>query len=243
MADWDAEDFDPEAGLNAAAAGDKWEGEDEDDDVKDSWDVESDDEDKNKNEDGDDSEKKALQVKKKKPLAQRIKEKEEQKRKEMEERRAREEAEKEEMTPEEQAAERLRQQKLVEDADFELAKEAFGIKEEEMGKVTIDSIKPSSREDFDELCKMLTEKLTQYEKSPHYVPFLENLYRDTCLGLEADDVKRLGSTISVLGNEKAKAGKAKGKTKKKKGAVIKSTSKRDALEDYSQYGDEYEDFM
>ncbi|XP_077988807.1 eukaryotic translation initiation factor 3 subunit J-A-like isoform X3 [Glandiceps talaboti] len=240
MADWDAEDFDPEAGLNAAAAGDKWEGEDEDDDVKDSWDVESDDEDKNKNEDGDG---KALQVKKKKPLAQRIKEKEEQKRKEMEERRAREEAEKEEMTPEEQAAERLRQQKLVEDADFELAKEAFGIKEEEMGKVTIDSIKPSSREDFDELCKMLTEKLTQYEKSPHYVPFLENLYRDTCLGLEADDVKRLGSTISVLGNEKAKAGKAKGKTKKKKGAVIKSTSKRDALEDYSQYGDEYEDFM
>lgn len=31
------------------------------------------------------------------------------------------------MTPEERIAEKLRRQKLVEDADFELAKETFGI--------------------------------------------------------------------------------------------------------------------
>ena len=34
MADWDADDFDPDAGLAAPKASDKWEGEDEDDDIK-----------------------------------------------------------------------------------------------------------------------------------------------------------------------------------------------------------------
>ncbi|XP_002730847.1 eukaryotic translation initiation factor 3 subunit J-A-like [Saccoglossus kowalevskii] len=240
MADWDADDFDPDAGFRKPAVTDKWEGEDEEDDVKDAWDLSSEEDDAK----DDSGEVKAVEVKKKKPLKDRIKEKEEKRRKEIEERKAAEEEAKKKLTPEEIAAEKLRQQKVVEDADLELAKEAFGITENDNRK-TIDSMNPSNHEEFEEFCKLVTEKLLGYEKTPYYVPFLENLFRDCCAGLEAEDVKRLGSTLNVLSSEKAKANKAKGKTKKKKGPApggLKA-SKRDELEDYSQFGDEYEDFM
>lgn len=62
-------------------------------------------------------------AKKKKPLAQIIAEKEERRRREAEERRAREEANR---TPEDEQAEKLRRQRMQEEADLELAKEAFG---------------------------------------------------------------------------------------------------------------------
>ncbi|KAK5915417.1 hypothetical protein OYC64_015670 [Pagothenia borchgrevinki] len=38
MADWDAETFEPEEPNKKAAVVDKWEGEDDEDDVKDNWD-------------------------------------------------------------------------------------------------------------------------------------------------------------------------------------------------------------
>ena len=44
---WDADDYDPTPGSKAAAPAantDKWEGEDEEDDVKDAWDADSDEE-------------------------------------------------------------------------------------------------------------------------------------------------------------------------------------------------------
>ena len=44
---WDADDYDPTPGSKAAAPSantDKWEGEDEEDDVKDAWDADSDEE-------------------------------------------------------------------------------------------------------------------------------------------------------------------------------------------------------
>ena len=40
---WDADDYEPPAaGAKEAAATDKWDGEDEDDDIKDAWDADSD---------------------------------------------------------------------------------------------------------------------------------------------------------------------------------------------------------
>ncbi|XP_070543108.1 eukaryotic translation initiation factor 3 subunit J-like [Ptychodera flava] len=244
MADWEDDNFDVDAGFTKPSRGDKWEGEDEDEDVKDSWDVDSEEEEKPEE---NNTEVKAIQVKKKRSVKDAIKEKEERERREREERAEREEEERrrlEEMTPEEkaaeEAAEKLRQQRIVEESDFELAKETFGVPDDPT-RLTLDSMNPSSKEEFDKYCKLLTDKLYKFDKSPHYVNFLENLFRDCCLGLEADDVKKLGTTLTVLASEKAKVNKAKGKTKKKKGAQIKA-AKKDELEDYSQY-DEYDDFM
>ncbi|KAG9460736.1 hypothetical protein GDO78_019860, partial [Eleutherodactylus coqui] len=84
------------------------------------------------------------------------------------------------LSPEEQLAEKLRLKKLQEDADLELAKEAFG----EGCSTGIDAMNPSSREDFTEFSKVLKEKITQFEKSVYYPTFLETLMRDICISCE-----------------------------------------------------------
>uniref|UniRef100_A0A3Q2D6P6 Eukaryotic translation initiation factor 3, subunit Jb n=1 Tax=Cyprinodon variegatus TaxID=28743 RepID=A0A3Q2D6P6_CYPVA len=145
--DWDADNFEPEEPIKKAAVLDKWEGEDEDEDVK-------------------------TKVSEKKKLSEKIKEKENQLRKKQEE--LKKEMEKvstpEELTPEEQLAEKLRVQQLQEAADLELAKDAFGV-----NPVSgIDAMCPSSKEDFTEFEKLLKEKITQFEKSVHYSSFLDS---------------------------------------------------------------------
>ncbi|GBN86899.1 hypothetical protein AVEN_158649-1 [Araneus ventricosus] len=119
-ADWENEDFEPV--LKKPVVSDKWEGEDEDDDVKDNWD----DEEEEGKEEKPDQNMVAVQPKKKKSLAQIIAEKEEKKRKEVEEKMKLLEVNKKELTPEERLAHKLKQQKLQEEADLQLAKETFG---------------------------------------------------------------------------------------------------------------------
>merc|ERR1712158_174203 len=75
-AEWDADDYEPQTStLDTKPKTDKWEGEDEDDDVKDSWDKESDDEDTSKGSE-DSNSIKAVQRKKKKKLHENIAEQE-----------------------------------------------------------------------------------------------------------------------------------------------------------------------
>ena len=78
----DAEDYEPPKATAAVTprVADRWEGEDEDDDVKDSWDKESDEEDDSK---GSEDSVKAVQRKKKKKLQDIIAEKEAAKMKEL----------------------------------------------------------------------------------------------------------------------------------------------------------------
>lgn len=115
--------------------------------------------------------------KKKKPLSQIIQEKEERRRREAEEKRAREEQQRAALTPEEEQAEKLRRQRMQEEADLQLAKEAFGLTESD----GIDNLQPVTRDDFDNLRKALAAKLTACERSPHYVGFLDDLLRDLSL--------------------------------------------------------------
>ncbi|KAM3924183.1 eukaryotic translation initiation factor 3 subunit J [Leptodactylus fuscus] len=242
---WEAEDFEPEEPVRkgeSITAKDRWEGEDEDDDVKDNWDDEEEAENK-------EPEKLAEQkVPEKKKLQEKIKEKEKIAKKKQEELKKRLEEPEEEVTlsPEEQLAEKLRLKKLQEDADLELAKEAFGV-----SSVTgIDAMNPSSREDFTEFGKLLKEKITQYEKSLYYPTFLETLVRDICISLELDDLKKVSNSLTVLCSEKQKQEKQNKAKKKKKGVVpgggLKANMKND-LADYGGVGDEYgrefEDFM
>ena len=76
----DADDYEPPTAGGAAKRDDRWEGEDEDDDVKDSWDKDSDEDDNSK---GSEDSVKAVQRKKKKKLQDIIAEKEAAKMKEL----------------------------------------------------------------------------------------------------------------------------------------------------------------
>jgi len=236
--EWDDEGFEPPSAT--VTAKDRWAGEDEDD-VKDNWDDENEEEDENKPTDN--GVVSTAAAKKKKSLKERIAEKEEKKRIEQEQKRKEQEedADDQQLSAEEMAAEKARQRQLQEESDLLLAVETFGVSDGLRGQ--IDGMEPSSKEDFDKFEELLRAKITKYEKSPHYVPFLESLFRQISIDLEADDIKRLGSTLTALSNEKAKQQKStKGKKKKQKASLVVGKDTDDVLAETGGY-DEYEDFI
>ncbi|XP_071952569.1 eukaryotic translation initiation factor 3 subunit J-A-like [Antedon mediterranea] len=238
MADWDDEDFDVDAGFAGDTGNnDKWEGEDEED-VKDNW---EDDEEEKKPPQTEEKDAKAFQVQKKKSLAERIREKEEQKKKEALEKQKLKENEEKELTPAEIQAEKARQQQIVEEADLMLAKEMFGMSTTS-SQPTIDTMKPDSKEEFAEFAKLLKEKILQFEKSPHYPELLEDIFPGVSAGLEAEVLKKLGSSLTAIGNEKSKLQKA-AKGKKKKKAALVGGGKSGRRDEFDDYGDEFDDFM
>ncbi|XP_037103226.1 eukaryotic translation initiation factor 3 subunit J-B [Syngnathus acus] len=236
MADWDAETFEQQE-PNQKAPLDKWEGEDEEDDVKDNWDDEE-------------EEKKELnttevKVSEKKKLSEKIKERENRLKKKEQE--LKEKELEQELTPEEQLAQKLKVQKLQEDADLELAKDAFGVGGSSVAG--IDAMCPSSKEEFTEFEKLLKEKISQFEKSVHYSNFLESLFRELCISLEVEDLKKVNNSLSVLLSEKQKQEKQNKGKKKKKGVVPGGGLKAQMRDDLDYggfdggYAQDYEDFM
>ncbi|XP_061101285.1 eukaryotic translation initiation factor 3 subunit J-B isoform X6 [Conger conger] len=261
---WDAENFQPEEPVTKAGVTllDRWEGEDEDEDVKDNWD--------------DEEEVKVVkenkpevktEVSQKKKLSEKIKEKEKKK-----------QAIKDtiELSPDDAAAEKLRVKELQEAADLELANDAFdggdlhvtspltdgcdlpvtspltdGCVPNSVPVVStvtgIDTLRPSSKDDFTELHKLLKEKISQYESSVHYSNFLESLFRDLCISLEVDDLKKISTSLTVLLNEKQKQEKQNKAKKKKKNTVMPGgglkAKLKDDLADYGEFAQDYEDFM
>nr|XP_058945101.1 eukaryotic translation initiation factor 3 subunit J-like isoform X2 [Pocillopora verrucosa] len=250
MADWDDEDFEPQD--FSVKQSDKWEGEDEEDqDVKENWFDEEEDSEKKSEPSENQTAAPQAKVKKRKTIKQAIQDKEDKaKERALKKQEENQSAQEKELTEEEQLAEKLRRQKLVEDADLELAKQAFGVKDD-IGSKSIDDMKPSTKEEFVELSQLLVGKLSNYESNAEYVPFLEMLFRDLCASLDAEDVKRIGSTINVLSSEKLKAQKAKkGKKAVKKATLSGASAKAGRKEDLDafgggnyDYGDEFDDFM
>ncbi|KAI4871924.1 hypothetical protein NFI96_017913 [Prochilodus magdalenae] len=247
---WDADNFEPDEPIKTAAVlQDKWEGEDEEDD--DNWDDEEEEEQKVVVEE---EKKTEVKVPEKKKLSAKLKEREIEERKKQEELRDRLQEADVELTPEEMAAEKLRLQKLQEESDMALAREAFGV---ETAVTTnsasgIEAMCPSTKEDFVVFEKLLKDKISQFEKSVHYSSFLESLFRELCISLEVEDLKRISNSLSVLLTEKQKQEKEKNKnTKKKKKTVLAGGGLKAKLkDDFGDYGDyndggynDYEDFM
>jgi len=219
MADWDDEEFEPVAAVVGKT--DKWAGEDEEDEVKDAWDVSSDEEDSQK------SEKKegepVVQRKKKKKLAEIIAEKEEARLKKQQED-ALERAENElNDTPEARLAEKLRQQKLAEEGDLELARELLGAKDgSEAKEGTLDAMSPVTKEDFQEFQKAISEKIANFSNSDHYPDFVEALVKDMCMSLNTITLKKIKTGVEAFHSAKLKEEKAaKGGKKPAKKNVIK----------------------
>jgi len=241
MADWDDEEFEPEAAAPAAVgvnlASDKWDGEDEDDDVKDAWDAESEEEDKDK------EEKTEVKVKKKKTLAQKIAEKEEAAEAARLEKLKQEEEAKQADTPEARLAEKLRLQKLAEENDLKLAQEMFGVSSGGGGGV-IDSMNPQTKEDFDSLAKAVLDKFSALDQSEHYQDFAESFVKDLCTTLTVQTLKKCKQHVESFHSAKLKEEKANA-ARIKKGKPAKSTLKFDNDSQVFASGgyDEMDDFM
>lgn len=231
MALWD-DDFEPPTVNPPLIKSNKWEGEDEDDDVKESW--EDEDEDKKEEE-----EVKVVEVKKnkKKSLAEKIAEKEKQKRDELEHRLKEQEIE---LSPEE----KLRMQQ---ESDLKIALETtFGDKDEEdIGGLKL----PSTKEEFEDFTSSLTKKLSPLSKHTNeFVNFTEVLTRNLCAAMSSADIKKIRNTLDNLYLEKQKIekGDKNKKTKGKGKAKLKlegdNVNLSAYVNDYTEF-DEYDDFM
>lgn len=223
--------------FDLAMRSNKWEGEDEDEDVKDSWeDIEEEKKDVEKP-----AEVPKAKPKPKKALAEMIEERE---------RKAREEAEKkakekeETLTPEEKRAELLRRQRLQEEADLRLAMETFGVTEEPT--IGLDVTNLNTKEEFEQFGAALSQKINQFKKHSEFPPFAEELIKSIALNLSSNSLKKVKTMVDNLFIEKQKLEKGE-KSKKNKGkgkAKLKIEGENTLLTEYGDYVyDEYDDFM
>jgi len=242
MADnWDDEDFEPETNVAAVKVSDKWDGEDEDDDVKDAWDADSEeDEDKNKENEAE----KVVKVKKKKTLAQKIAEKEEAAEQARLEKLEEEAAKRAAETPEAKLAEKLRLQKIQEDNDLKIAQELMG---GVAGGGVIDSMNPSTKEEFDKLSEAVIDKFSSLESSENYQGFAESFVKTLCMSMTVATLKKVKGHVEAfhstkLKEEKANAAKAK-KGKPTAKASLKMDTGKSILSGSIDTYDDMDDFM
>jgi len=118
-------------------------------------------------------------------------------------------------------AEKLRQQRLVEESDYQHTTELFGAQKSSGGGRTLDDFIPKSEDDFLEYAELLAQKLRPFEKSFHYMTLLRALMRHAVSSLKAADAKEVASSMTVIANEKLKAEKDATAGKKKTGAKKK----------------------
>ncbi|KAK6254441.1 Eukaryotic translation initiation factor 3 subunit J - like 1 [Theobroma cacao] len=114
-------------------------------------------------------------------------------------------------------AEKLRQQRLVEEADYRSTAELFAKKGDDK---TLDNFIPKSESDFAEYAELISHKLLPYEKSYHYIGLLKAVMRLSITSLKAADAKDIASSITAIANEKLKAEK-EATSKKKTGGKKK----------------------
>lgn len=138
-------------------------------------------------------------------------------------------------------AEKLRQERLVEEADFKATRDLFGGKADDEKNVY--TFIPKSESDFLEYAELISHRLRPYEKSFHYIGLLKAVMRLSMTNLKAADAKEVSSSVTAIANEKIKAekeanaGKKKTVTKKKQLHVDKPDDEAvveayDALDDY-----------
>ncbi|XP_019443265.1 PREDICTED: eukaryotic translation initiation factor 3 subunit J-like [Lupinus angustifolius] len=137
-------------------------------------------------------------------------------------------------------AEKLRQQRLVEEADYKSTKELFGVGNDEKN---IDTFIPKSESDFLEYAELISNKLRPFEKSYHYMGLLKAVMRLSMTSLNGADAKDIASSVTTIANEKIKAEKEANAGKKKGGKKKQLTvdkpdedfvpaDRYDALDDY-----------
>ncbi|KAL1537474.1 eukaryotic translation initiation factor 3 subunit J-A-like [Salvia divinorum] len=144
--------------------------------------------------------------------------------------------------------EKLRQQRLIEEADFKSTAELFGKKVEDK---TLENFIPKSESDFLEYAELISHKLRPYEKSYHYIGLLKAVMRLSLSSLKGTDAKEVASAVTAITNEKIKAekeanaGKRKTVGKKKQLHIGKTDDdvQRVVVDSYAGYDNIEDDFM
>ncbi|XP_054814035.1 LOW QUALITY PROTEIN: uncharacterized protein LOC129314576 [Prosopis cineraria] len=141
-------------------------------------------------------------------------------------------------------AEKLRQQRLVEEADYRTTKELFGGRSDEKN---LDNFIPKSESDFLEYAELISQKIRPFEKSYHYMNLLKSVMRLSVASLKGSDAKEIASSVTAIANEKLKAEKEANASKKKTGGKKKQLHldkpDEDLVSDPYSALDDYDEFM
>ncbi|KAL3625070.1 hypothetical protein CASFOL_031738 [Castilleja foliolosa] len=109
--------------------------------------------------------------------------------------------------------EKLRQQRLVGEADYKSTAELFG----KMGdEKTLDNFIPKSESDFMEYAELVAHKLRPYEKSHHYIGLLKDVMRLLMVSLKGSDAEDVVWSITAIACEKVTVEAQANAEKKKK---------------------------
>ncbi|KAG8385623.1 hypothetical protein BUALT_Bualt03G0064300 [Buddleja alternifolia] len=115
--------------------------------------------------------------------------------------------------PSDPIEDKLRQQRLVEEADYKSTAELFAKKGDD--DKTLDNFIPKTESDFAEYAELIAHKLRPYEKSYHYIGLLKAVMRLSLTSLKGSDAKDVASSVTAIANEKIKAEKEANAGKKK----------------------------
>jgi translation initiation factor 3 subunit J len=135
---------------------------------------------------------------------------------------------------------------------MQAAKELFAstsLKTNGTSENDVNNFRPRTKDEFDEFAKRLTAVITSVSNMPHYAMFLAGLVKSIAEPLGSEDVKKVTSGLTALGNEKLKAEKGSGGKKKagKKPVLSVGAAKTVAPKfDTQAYGgddDGFDDFM
>lgn len=83
--------------------------------------------------------------------------------------------------------------------------DTFGGGASKSANINLDEFTLESKEDFEKFRNDLVSKLSDVSSEPLYATFLEDLFRDLCVPLDTDDLKKISSSLTALYNEKLKA--------------------------------------
>lgn len=146
-------------------------------------------------------------------------------------------------------AEKLRRQRLVEEADLQSAKELFGSARGATA-LALDTFEPKSLKDHEELARQVTQQyLLPHSKNQHYKTLLKALIKAACGPVALPEVKDLETCIAGIKSDKIKEEKAAKEAKKvagkKKNVNVGSKGGSAGLDDYKydEPLDDAEDFM
>ena len=104
---------------------------------------------------------------------------------------------------------------------------------------------PSTKSQFEQLRNTLAPIITAASKKPHYTLFLQEFAKQLAQELPSDQIKKISSSLTALGNEKMKAEKAADKSGKKTKAAKTKTSlvtTRANTDDFAAYNDDNDAF-
>jgi len=146
--------------------------------------------------------------------------------------------------------ERERQAEL--EADMQMAQELFAatsVKTNGESENDISNFRPRTKDEFDDFAKRLTAVITSVSNLPHYAMFIAGLVKSIAEPLGSEDVKKVTSGLTALGNEKLKAEKGSGGKKKAAKKPVLSVGAAKTLapkfdtRDYGADDDFDDDFM